>query len=214
VNQTAIGSALIVEDHPLYRDALTHLLAELFDPSRIAAVSSAEEGLRAAPGLSELRVILLDPGLPGLSGVEAMAAFKRACPTATLIAISASDDRKDVQAALRAGTSVFVSKAASRPLIVDVLRQVLAGAAKTPQWVTPTGLVSLTDEAPVELTPRQGEILTLLCRGHSNKEIGLRLNLAEITVKVHVSSILRTLGVANRTQAVLMARKLGLHTPD
>lgn len=208
------ASALIVEDHPLYRDALRLLLAEVFDQSSIEAVNSAEEGLRLALQLPELRLILLDPGLPGLSGGEAMAAFRRAKPEAVLVAISASDDRRDVRAALQAGAVVFVSKAASHPVIVEVLRGALDGSLRTPQWVARSGPVPLSDDAQIELTARQQEILTLLCQGHSNKEIGLRLGLAEITVKVHVSSILRALGVANRTQAVLLARKLGLQTPD
>lgn len=207
-------SALIVEDHPLYRDALTHLLCELFARSHIVAVSSAEEGLRVAPSVSALKLILLDPGLPGLAGVEAIAAFRRACPTATLVAISASDDRHDVVAAFRAGTAVFVSKAASTGTIVEVLRRILDGTGPVPQWVTPTGVTPVGADALLDLTPRQREILTLLCQGHVNKEIGLRLGLAEITVKMHVSSILRSLGVTNRTQAVLAARRLGLQSPD
>ncbi len=207
-------SALIIEDHPLYRDALMHLVSELFAPEQIAAVGSAEDGLRLASSMSDLKLVLLDPGLPGLAGVEAMAAFRRACPNAILIAISASDDRHDVVAAIRAGTSVFVSKAASRPLIVDVLRRALDGSVAAPQWVTPAGLVPIGDGADLAMTPRQLEILALLCQGHSNKEIGLRLSIAEITVKIHVSSILRALSVANRTQAVLAARRLGLYTSE
>lgn len=206
-------SALIVEDHPLYRDALTHLLRELFAQNNIVAVSSAEEGLRLAPSLPHLKLILLDPGLPGLAGVEAMAAFRRVAPTATLIAISASDDRHDVVAAFRAGATMFVSKAASTGIIVETLRHVLDGSGQTPQWITPSGVTPIGDDDLLDLTLRQKEILALLCQGHANKEIGLRLGLAEITVKMHVSSILRSLGVANRTQAVLAARRLGLHSP-
>jgi len=207
-------AALIVEDHPLYRDALTHMLEGLFDARCVTATNSAEEGIRIAGRLAPLRLVLLDPGLPGLAGVEAMSAFRRACPDAALVAISASEDRHEVVAAFRAGASAFVSKAASTELIVELLRRVISGALSSPQWLTPAGVTPLGDEGPSTLTPRQHEILNLLCQGHANKEIGLRLDLAEITVKTHVSAILRALGVANRTQAVLAARRLGFyHAP-
>ena len=86
----------------------------------------------------------------------------------------------------------------------------LEGKVERPEWITPAGRASLEDEGEVVLTPRQREILALLAQGHSNKEIGLRLDVVEITVKMHVSAIFRALNVANRTQAVLVARRLGI----
>ena len=113
-------------------------------------------------------------------------------------------------AALRAGARIFVSKAVSTDMLGNLLRRVLASEVDKPEWITPQGTNSLEDEPSLVLTPRQREILSLLAQGHPNKEIGLRLGLAEITVKMHVSAIFRTLNVANRTQAVLVARRLGL----
>jgi two-component system nitrate/nitrite response regulator NarL len=212
---TTTGTALIVEDHPLYRDALTQLLRRLFGDSAVAAASSAEEGLKLAQSAVDLRIILLDPGLPGMKGFEAITAFRRACPAVALIAISASEERRDAEAALRAGATAFVSKAVSNDMVSDLVRRVTAGEIGKPVWVTPTGVSELEPGSATELlTPRQVEILVLLCRGLPNKEIGLRLGLAEVTVKMHVSSVFRVLGVANRTQAVLEARRLGLHPSD
>ena len=94
-------AALIVEDHPLYRDALSQLLARDFE---VNAVASAEEALKLAnPGL---RLILLDPGLPGIKGAEAVNALRRQCPDAVLLVISASEDRREAMAAFRAGDPV------------------------------------------------------------------------------------------------------------
>jgi DNA-binding NarL/FixJ family response regulator len=205
------GTALIVEDHPLYRDALTQLLRQIFGPSAVLAASSAEEGLRLAGSAADLKLILLDPGLPGMNGAEALAAFRRARPSVAVIAISASEDRRDASAALRAGAVAFISKAASTEVMSDLVRRVCAGEVGEPIWITATGPGLLAEGSAQQLTPRQLEILTLLCQGHPNKEIGLRLGLAEVTVKMHVSSLFKALGVANRTQAVLAARKLGLH---
>ena len=203
-------TALIIEDHPLFRAALIHLVrATLPDVEPIAA-NTAEAALKLASSLSNIRLILLDPGLPGINGAEAIAALLRACPAAQLIAVSASEDRRDAMAALRAGASVFVSKAVSTEILGELLRRVLAGEVKAPEWITPQGSDTLKDDPALALTARQREVLTLLSQGHSNKEIGLRLDLAEITVKTHVSAIFRALNVANRTQAVLAARRLGL----
>ena len=201
---------LIVEDHPLFRAALIHLVNATLPQVETVAASSAEEGLRHAATMRSTRLVVLDPGLPGMNGAEAIAAFRHACPKAGLVAVSASEDRREAMAALRAGAIAFVSKAVSTEVLGDILLRVHAGEVAKPEWITPNGAQSMEEESSLVLTPRQREILTLLAQGHSNKEIGLRLDLAEITVKMHVSAIFRALNVANRTQAVLVARRLGL----
>lgn len=202
-------AALVVEDHPLYRDALTQLMQKVLGTaSSVHAVSTAEIGLHRAASLPGLVLVLLDPGLPGLAGPAAISAFRRLLPAAALVAISASEDRREAQAAFHAGAIAFVSKAASPEQLSGVLRRALAGSIAAPEWITP-----VASGAPAEagLTGRQFEVLGLLIQGHSNKEIALRLQLAEVTVKIHVSAIFRQFGVANRTQAVLAAHRLGLH---
>jgi DNA-binding NarL/FixJ family response regulator len=203
-------AVLIVEDHPLFRAALIHLVSATFREVEPMSASSAEEGLKQLGAARKPRLVVLDPGLPGMNGAEAIAAFRRALPEAGLVAVSASEDRRDAMAALRAGAVAFVSKAVPTEVLGDLLKRVLAGTVDKPEWITPHGVHDLEDEPTLALTPRQREILTLLAQGHSNKEIGLRLELAEITVKMHVSAIFRALNVANRTQAVLVARRLGL----
>ncbi len=206
------GSALIIEDHPLYRDALTQLLRAVLGEANVHAASSAEEGLRVAAHVPDLRLVLLDFGLPRMSGTEAIAAIRSHFPAATVIAVSASEERRDATAALNAGAKHFVSKAVSTDVLADVIRRVLANDFTAPEWITPAGPAArdLADDSP--LTARQLEILSLLHL--ANKEIGLRLGVAEVTVKMHVSSIFRVLRVANRTQAMQAARRLSLGTKD
>jgi len=205
MNQTT----LIVEDHPLYRAALTNLMQAIVGESQVVAVSSVEEALRLLRSTLSPALILLDFCLPGLDGTEAIAALTRQCPQAPIIVVSASDDRQDARAALRAGARVFVSKAVPTETLSAVVRRVLAGEQDA-QWITPGGRQSSDGASEIKLTPRQQETLALLAQGHSNKEIGLRLGLAEVTVKVHVSALFRALDVVNRTQAVLAMRRLGL----
>ena len=120
------GTALVVEDHPLYRDALTLLLKGVFGEAGVVAASSAEEGLRIAEASPDLALVLLDPGLPGMKGVEAVSAFRRRWPDIAVITISASEDRRDAAEALRAGAVAFVSKAASTDVVSDLVRRVRA----------------------------------------------------------------------------------------
>lgn len=202
-------SALIIDDHPLYRDALAQLLgAILGDEVIVRMAGSAEEGLRMASQLAELRFVLLDFNLPGMSGTEAIGALLGRVPAAIIAAVSASEERIDATAALRAGAKLFISKAVGTDVMSAAIRRVLAGDFTGPQWITPSGNGVLDPGTAELLTPRQLEILGLLHL--SNKEIGLRLGLAEITVKMHVSSVFRVLGTANRTQAMQAARRLSL----
>ena len=207
-----IKSVLIIEDHPLFRGALVQIMQALVGEKKIVAVSSAEEGLMLVNTFADLALILLDPGLPGLNGVEAIIALRQRCPLVPIIVVSASEDRIEATAALRAGARVFISKAAPTEVIFDVAQRLLAGIVCEPEWITPKGKMHIDATSEVKLTPRQQEILTMLSQGYANKEIGLRLNLAEITVKIHVSGVFKALDVVNRTQAVLAGRRMGLCT--
>lgn len=207
---TSVGSALVIEDHPLYRDALVQLLRATLGPGlKTLVTSSAEDGLRQLREQDDLRVVLIDPGLPGISGAEAIAAVRGAAHAVPIIAVSASEERRHAAAALRGGACAFVSKAVGTEVLSAVVLRALSGEIVAPEWITPTFRGALEHEVESPLTQRQREILVLIVQGYPNKEIGLRLNLAEPTVKMHISAIFRALDVANRTQAVRAARYLG-----
>lgn len=207
---TAVGSALIIEDHPLYRDALVQLLrSTLGTNAALLVASSAEEGVRLARTCNDLRLVMIDPGLPGISGTEAVAAICTVVGAVPVIAVSASEERRHAAATLRGGACIFVSKAVTTEVLAGVVQRALAGQIEKPEWITPSGANAIDDNHDSPLTSRQREILGLIAQGYANKEIGLRLNLAEVTVKMHVSSIFRALDVASRTQAVRAARNLG-----
>jgi DNA-binding NarL/FixJ family response regulator len=210
-NQGMAGNALIIEDHPLYRHALAELLRVMLGEGTVHSASCAEEALRMESRLEGLRLIVLDFNLPGMSGTEAVAALMSRFPGADLIAVSASEERIDATAALRAGAKLFISKAVSTEVMTQAIQGVLTGEINGPRWITPTSNEVVEPDTASRLTPRQLEILALLHL--SNKEIGLRLGVAEITVKMHVSSLFRILGVANRTQAMQTARRLVVEGP-
>lgn len=208
---------LVVDDHPLYRDALVAVLQQL-DAGEVLLAETAEAGLRILRAWQPLRLVLLDLGLPGISGIEAILSYRAARPDVPVVVVSASEDRREVDAVLQAGALAFISKGAHRDDLRASLAEGLAGGPVTETWVRMRGAALPRQIAAIEaprgtvlsVTPRQLDTLTLLAQGHSNKEIALRLGLAEITVKVHVSALFRLLSVVNRTQAVLAARRLGL----
>jgi DNA-binding NarL/FixJ family response regulator len=203
------ASALIIDDHPLYRDALTQLLGAMLGESNVKSASCGEEALKFASQMPELRLVLMDFNLPGISGTEAIEAVLSRFPYVDVVAVSASEDRLDATSALRAGAKLFISKAVNTDVMAEAIRRVIAGDSPAEQqWITPTGAGVLEADESSPLTPRQLEILSLLYL--PNKEIGLRLGVAEVTVKMHVSSVFRVLGVANRTQAMQAARRLSL----
>lgn len=189
--------ALVIEDHPLFRNALVHLIRPVLDVE-LCLASTAEEGLEILEQEAEIRLVVMDLGLPGpLRSAAAVAAVRQARPDVPLLVVSGTEDAAGIEAALAAGANAYVSKAASANELSDALRKLAAVGGR---------------EVPKDLTRRQHEILCLLCDGLSNKEIGRKLDLSDATVKMHMTAILRALGVLSRTQAVLIARSLGLDT--
>ncbi len=201
----------IVDDHPLYQKALLALVRDM-DPEVIPiTANSAEEGLLLLRKSALPNLILLDLGLPGVKGAEAVSAFRTACPLAVIVVVSASESRQEVMAAARAGANAVVSKGAKMEALRKIVEQAMSDTAPIHQWITLTDTAAMKADKLVSLTARQKEVLALLTQGHSNKEIAIRLDIAEITVKMHLSTVFRALGVVNRTQAVMMVRRLGLH---
>jgi len=203
------GSALIIEDHPMYRDALVVLASGLFGSNKTFSASSVEDAMSMTGTLPDLRLVLIDMGLPGVRGVEAICTLRRALKDTPMIAVSASNERREVEAALKFGVKAFVSKSVLPGVLLDVIKRVLAGDTTAPEWVTSSPPAAKERKIP-GLTPRQMDILPLLGDGLCNKEIGLRLGISETRVKQHISVMFRALGVSNRTQVVLAARQLGL----
>ncbi len=204
---------LIIEDHPLYKQALVSLLRLSFPENEIVAYNQAEEAYEFLTAQSEevktRSVVLLDLSLPGLSGLELIAKIHTEHPTLQIAAISGSDDAMRVGACLGAGVRAFISKNTPPDRIVDLIGRALRKGLSEQVWLTIDGQRNLNDVTQIHLTSRQLEVLSLVCKGYSNKQIADHTHTVEATAKAHVSAILRELGVEHRTQALLVAQKLG-----
>ena len=207
---------LIIDDHPVVREGLAALLRQDGSDIIILEAHDAAEGLALAEQHLDLDVVLLDLALPGMGGFPAISELGRHRPGLPVVVLSSSEDPRDVWSALRLGARGYVAKSTSRRTLLDALQFVLKGHVYVPPFAVLAGSTvsdredSRAPEAAARLTERQLEVLRLLAEGVSNKEIAQRLDLAEKTVKVHVTGIFRALDVVNRTQAATVARELNL----
>lgn len=201
---------LVVDDHPLFCEALTLALQSNFGADNVVCVSTLAAGLAALETGEEFAAVLLDLNLPDVTGFDGLIRLKSARPAAPVVVVSGIVDDRAVSSALKAGASGFVPKATAKSELIDALRQVMEGGIYTPPEYAPgeedeEGGSAAVIGAIAELTPQQLRILSLMCEGKLNKQIAFDLSIAETTVKAHVTAILRKLKVRSRTQAVLLA---------
>lgn len=212
---------LVVDDHVLIRDALRGVVAEVQREAVVVEAPHWSGAARLLDELADIGLVLLDLNLPDRDGFDALADLRERFPAIGVVVLSAQDDRESVARALELGAMGFIPKSARREVMCSALNLVLSGGVYIPPEIlgpshqTPPKApsASLTPRAwPVDnhgLTERQMAVLALMMKGKSNKAIGRLLNLAEPTVKNHVTAILRALEAANRTEAVVAAGALG-----
>jgi DNA-binding NarL/FixJ family response regulator len=213
---------LVVDDHPLICEALRQVLKALDKEIELLAAGEARAALAAADANERLDLILLDLALPDADGFEVLRELRERHPAFPVVVLSATENAEVVMRALDAGAMGFIPKTSSNEVLLGALRLVLSGGVYLPAEVlrhSPApALVSKPASGGVDyrnlaLTERQAQVLALLVQGKPNKIICRELDLAEGTVKIHVTAILKALGVNNRTQAVIAVGKLGLKLP-
>jgi DNA-binding NarL/FixJ family response regulator len=212
---------LIVDDQPLVRSGFRMILEGQSD---IELVGEAEDGLQAIERARELDpdVILMDVRMPNLDGVEATRRLIDANTRARILVLTTFDLDEYVHAAIRAGAHGFLLKDVQPTELVAAIHVVAAGNALfapvatqrlLERFAASTTTAPATERSLGHLTEREREILRLIANGLSNAELAAQLHLSETTVKTHVSSVLRKLGVRDRVQAVIAAFDSGLVRP-
>lgn len=211
IREDAISRILIVDDHPLYSDALESALELVFSDCEIHKASNLGEAIQEASSGFDPELVMFDLKLPDVTGISGFVKLRKALPQARILVISSLASFDLVHSLLREGASGFLPKDTSARALRSVLAEITAGRTYVPKdYQQPNRCdrdsVPLELDHPklAELTPQQQRIMRLICCGKPNKQIAYELSLAEATVKAHITALLRRLGVRNRTQAVVM----------
>ena len=204
------GWALVIDDHPLFCDALELTLKSFDDFTEVHAADSLTAAIDMLEGQPVPSLILLDLNLPDVSGLDGLIRLKRHVRSTPVIIVSSMTDDAIIKGALAAGASGFVPKHSPRALFRDAIGRIAAGEVYTPPGFIP-GEGDADDQTAIlarlaSLTNQQARILELICQGKLNKQIAYDLSIAEATVKAHVTAIMRKLGVQSRTQAALVVQ--------
>jgi DNA-binding NarL/FixJ family response regulator len=202
---------LLVEDHPLLRQGVKLVLARVDAEAELVDAPDARTALALTAEQLDWDLVMLDLGLPDNDGLALLRTLRGRLPSTPIVVLSASEEPEVIHEALGAGAFGYVPKSSSNETLFNALRLVLAG---TP-YVPPQALLSMErDERPlaanVHVTPRQRDVLDLLAQGRSNKQIARELGLTPGTVRIHMTAIFKALQASNRTEAVFVARRLGL----
>lgn len=204
----------IVDDHPLFREGVTRSLSEIGGFEIVGEGATAQDAERIASTVQP-DILLLDISMPG-GGLAAVASILANHPAQKIVMLTVSEANADVTKALNAGVQGYILKGVGSRALADILRNVTAGESYLSPTLSARLLSDLQSPQPAngeaerlrQLTERQTEILRLVAEGLSNKEVALRLELQEKTVKHHMTGVLSKLNVRNRTEAALMMREL------
>jgi two-component system, NarL family, response regulator len=197
---------LVVDDHPLMRVGVAAIINARPDMIAVAQAGDGEEAVKLFEQHSP-DITLMDLRLPGKSGVDTIRDIRSKHPQARFVVLTTYEGDEDIHQALAAGAQGYIIKGMPHEALIDALRKVHAGGRFLPRPVK-MALASRTPNS--ELSSRERQVLTLLARGRSNKEIANELGITEATVKCHVSVILMRLNASDRTQAVVVALHRGL----
>ena len=207
---------LIVDDHPLFREALASAIDKAFESSVLLEASSIPETLERIGEHDDIDLVLLDLNLPGTIGFGGLLTLRTQFPKLPIVVVSGTEERRIVAEALSYGVVGFIPKSAPKSMLRSAIEETLDGGVFLPpsyqnlEAGEGDGTVGDKDLAKrlASLTPQQFRVLQMLTEGKLNKQIAYELGVGETTVKAHVSAILRKLKVYSRTQAVIKARNL------
>ncbi|WP_095108420.1 response regulator transcription factor [Pseudomonas sp. Irchel 3E20] len=206
---------LIADDHPLFREAICNVISDGFAGSQVLETADLDSAMALTQEHDDLDLILLDLNMPGMHGLNGLINLRNEAPTIPVVIVSAEQDKQIVLQAITYGAVGFITKSSPRAQMTEAIQQILNGNVYLPSDIIRTQKTGTrrtmndTPNFPPELlqalTRKQLLVLERMTKGESNKQIAYTLEIAETTVKAHVSAILRKLNVHNRVQAILSA---------
>lgn len=214
---------LVVEDHALVREGLVRLLGQIDEGATVLESEDFESALTVLDNEGEFDLVLLDLALPGIDGFAGLDILRRRYPAMPVAVVSAFDDMPTITRVLNLGASGFIPKAFSGEALLSAVREILAGNIFRPSGQQGARLDDATPVPPskisvrpdeIGITDRQAQVLALMVRGLSNRDIADQLELSEGTVKIHATAVFKALGVNSRTQALVAVARYGIDFAD
>jgi two-component system, NarL family, nitrate/nitrite response regulator NarL len=200
---------LLADDQELVRDTIAAFL-RLEPGIEVDVAADFPAALVAVRSGAVYDLILLDYTMPGMNGLAGLAAMRAACPGKPVAILSGTAPRSVAEQALADGAAGFLPKTMSTKTLIAAIRFMAAGEVYAPMSMMTEREAPAASLAGAQLTPRETEVLRLLCRGLANKEIARELDLQEVTVKLHVKTLYRKIDARNRTHAAMIAKEAGL----
>lgn len=210
---------LVIEDHALVREGLVRLLGQIEAGARVVESPDFESALNLLDGEEDFDLVLLDLALPGIDGFAGLDILRKRYPAMPVVVVSAFDDLPTITRVINLGASGFIPKAFSGDALLAAVREVLDGNIFRPSSQHGARLDDVTPVPPnqlgirpeeIGLTDRQAQVLALMVRGLTNRDIASQLGLTEGTVKIHATAVFKTLGVSSRTQASVAVARYGI----
>lgn len=203
--------ALVIDDHPLIREIVPAVLAKALGEVVVATEATLEAGIaRASAEPPDL--VLLDLGLPGCEGLDAIHRFRMEFPQMPVVVLSANCDRDSILGTLEAGAAGYIPKTSKPDVMIAALKVIAAGGTYVPPEALEEPVKGTLRRRPgsPDLTERQKDVLRLMLKGYNNERIAFELAIAPNTVKQHAHAIFTSLGVSTRAEAVVAAARHGI----
>lgn len=207
---------IVADDHVLVRDGISHTLKSVWQDLEVLEAGDGSKLLELIKNNENISIILMDLFMPDTDGFAVLETICNAYSNIPVVVLSASENSNHMRKSIDIGASGYVPKSLSKEVMISALQLVLSGGV----YIPPASLMEtntndyMQDEGEKKelpnLTGRQYDVLKLLIKGYTNKEIAKTLGLSEYTVKIHATAIFKALNVSNRTQAVIEAKKMGI----
>ena len=208
---------LIADDHALFRDGLSVHLERIDPQAVIFQAGNFSQALKIADDEKKLDLVIMDLDMPDMNWEEAIKDIKEKSSDARFVIMSASEDNRNIRKSLEYGVCGYIPKRSETKVVTGALKLIMDGGTYLPPSVleqnsSASGLSKNTVPSGTgkKLTNRQSQVLELVAQGMSNKQIAYEMGVSEATVKLHINALLRAVGATNRTQAVIIAQKMGL----
>lgn len=205
---------LIADDHALFRDSLSRQMEQINPECIILQASNFNQALKFVETDNKIALVVMDLDMPDMNWQEALKELKAKAQNAKFVVVSAGEDTATIRKSLELGVSGYISKRSEPEVLNNALRLILEGGTYLPPSVLQPTAGTIVQDSQYRtgktLTHRQNQVLGLVAQGLSNKQIAYEMGVSEATVKLHINALLRSVGATNRTQAVIMAQKMGI----